>query len=129
MKIFRNSTAAIILLGFLSACSNNYTSPKTITETGDYARVLARANKGKGYYVMYSGHDTFRITQVEVEKSKQQFTVHLAKVDSAYRANVNHPENMPGRLIHVYMSDSVSYTLDEPHTIAMNKVARIQRLH
>ncbi len=75
---------------------------------------------------MHSGVDTFVITSVLVERSKQQFTVHLNRLDSLHRVNINNSKSLAGKQIHVYMRDSTSYTLDEPHTIPLSRVARIE---
>jgi hypothetical protein len=75
--------------------------------------------------IMHSGVDTFSVTSVVVERSKRQFTVQLGKLDSLYQATLTAPApaKKPVRLI---MRDSTSYTLDEPHTIPLNRIARIE---
>ena len=78
---------------------------------------------------MYSGVDTYRVTSAQVEKTKKQFTVHLAKVDSLHAADLKKPGSTSGQIIQMYMRDSASYTLDEPHTILINKVAKIDMGH
>jgi hypothetical protein len=122
---------AIILSGCLVGCSNNTSPNKTVSQdvsqTSVNPRMIARANKAKRYFIMYSGVDTYRVTSAEVEKNKQQFTVRLAKVDSMHLAGLRNPAAATGNLTHMYMRDSTSYTLDEPHTIALTKVARIER--
>ena len=75
---------------------------------------------------MYSAMDTFVITSVLVERSKQQFTVHLNRLDSLHRVHMNNPKMLAEKHIHVYVRDSASYTLDEPHTIPLNKVVKIE---
>ena len=61
--------------------------------------------------------------------------VQLNKLDSLRIVNVSDGESKRSRPrkgesplineIHIYTKDSVSYTLDEPHTIPMEKLARI----
>jgi hypothetical protein len=75
---------------------------------------------------MHSGVDTFAVTSLLVEKNKQDFTVHLNKLDSLRRSLLTNPGAVPQKLVHLYMTDSTSYTLDEPHTIPLKKVARIE---
>lgn len=75
--------------------------------------------------VMHSGVDTFAVTSVVVERSKRQFTVQLGKLDSLYQATLTAPAPAK-KPIHLFMRDSTSYTLDEPHTIPLNRIARIE---
>lgn len=75
---------------------------------------------------MYSGKDTFAVTSIMIANSKREFTVQLDRLDSSRRANLNNPANQPEKQLALYMLDSTSYTLDEPHTIALKKIARIQ---
>ena len=128
MKIFSYWSIpifALVLSCSLPGCFIHYNN-KPITRTSAYPRVIERAKKDKHYFIMHSGIDTFAITSVLVERSKQQFTVHLNKVDSLHRVYINNPKTLQEKHIHVYMRDSVSYTLDEPHTIPLNKIARIE---
>lgn len=129
MKILSYCSATIfafIFMGSLTACFNGYDSTKPITESSSYRRVIERARKDKRYFIMHSGVDVYNIFSVEVERSRQQFTVQLHKVDSLHLANINTPKSLNEKFVHVFMRDSTSYTLDEPHTIPMNKVARIE---
>ncbi len=131
MKIFSywsTTVFAFIFLCSLPGCSNQYNSTAPITNTSAFARTLEQAKKDKRYIVMHSGVDFYSIRQVEVEKSKQNFTVHLNLVDSIHKANINNPKQLGEKHLHVYMKDSTSYTLDEPHTIPLNKVARIEKV-
>lgn len=129
MKIFSYWSTTIfasILLYSLTACSIYHDNTKPITRTSAYPRVIERAKKDKRYMIMHSGTDTFAITSVLVEKRKQHFTVHLARPDSLHRVHMNNPKSLAEKHIHVYIRDSTIYTLDEPHTIPLTKVARIE---
>ena len=75
---------------------------------------------------MHSGIDTFTVTSVVVEKSKKEFTVHLNKLDSLRRVSMKNPKRSGEKYIRMYMHDSTSYTLDEPHTLPLKKIARIE---
>lgn len=79
--------------------------------------------------ILHSGINIYSMTSAEIDKTKQQLTVQLDKVDSLYLI-VNGRQHVPKKAephkMHMYMSDSTSYTLDEPHTIFLNKVARIE---
>lgn len=135
MKIFKHWSAAIFAFIFMCAlwsCVNRYnTNP--VTRTSAYPRFIEKAKKDKRSFFMHSGVDIYTITSVEIDKAKKNMTVHLDKVDSLSKRNVNNPEVLRKQSgqpslskIHVYMRDSTSYTLDEPHTIPLNKVARIE---
>jgi hypothetical protein len=117
---------AFLFSSCLVGCSNNYSTGNTISQTSAYPKIIERANKDKRYFIMYSGIDTYRITSAQVERAKQQFTVHLAKVDSAHASRLRNPGTMTEKAAYMYMQDSTSYTLDEPHTIPINKIARIE---
>lgn len=125
-----STTIPVIIISlYLVSCSGNHSTARTISQTSAYHRIIERADKDKRYFIMYSGVDTYRVTSVEVERTKQQFTVHLAKVDSVHVAHLKNPGAMTDKHIQMYMRDSASYTLDEPHTILVAKVARIELLH
>jgi hypothetical protein len=133
-KYFSSAICAFILAWVLSACSNSYQG-KSITRSSAFARTIERA-KDNRYTIMHSGLEVYHITSVQMDRARQQMTVQLDKVDSLHLSNVKTSEsraNTPktGALgvtpeMHVYMKDSTSYTLDEPHTILLNKVARIE---
>lgn len=81
--------------------------------------------------VLHSGVNVYSITSVQVDKARQQATVQLDKVDSLYL--VPPGGSAPAAksrtaAIHWYTSDSTSYTLDEPHTILLDKIARMERV-
>lgn len=75
--------------------------------------------------IMYSGVDTFSVASVVVERSKRQFTVHLGKLDSLYQSTLTGPSSTK-KPLRLFMRDSTSYTLDEPHTIPLTRIARIE---
>jgi len=114
----------------ISACSllgcyvQNNSEP--ITQARVFPKTIERAKKDKRHFIMYSGRDTFTVTSIMIENGKRDFTVQLDRVDSLYRANLNNSKALPGKQLFLYMQDSTSYTLDEPHTIPLTKVARIQ---
>ena len=109
----------------LPGCSvQNSSDP--ITKTSTFPRTIERARKDKRQFIMYSGKDTFTVTSIMIENAKRDFTVQLDRVDSAHRANINDNKSLPGKQLFLFMLDSTSYTLDEPHTIPLAKVAKIQ---
>ncbi len=129
MKAFtywRITFFTLILSCSIYSCSNHYNNTTADSNASAFSRMLNRAQKHKHYMIMHSGVDVYRIFQVEVEESKQQFTVHLNFVDSIHKANMNNPKSLGEKQTHVYMKDPASYTLDEPHTIPLNRVARIE---
>jgi hypothetical protein len=123
MKRYNYITALSVLIA-VSACTTS--GNNAITRTSAYPRVIEQARKDKSYFIMHSGLDTFAITSLLVEKNKQDFTVYLNKLDSARRSMLANPGSASQKLVHLYMSDSTSYTLDEPHTIPLKKVVRIE---
>lgn len=129
MKTFSYCSIAFLtlIISFsIFSCSSQLDNTTPVANASAFSRMLNRAQKNKHYMIMHSGVDIYRIFQVEVEKSKQQFTVHLNFVDSIHKANLENPKALGERQTHVYMKDSASYTLDEPHTISFNKVDRIE---
>jgi hypothetical protein len=118
-----------LLIAIAFTCSSCLLSCVThtyITRPSAFAKAIETGKKDKSYLVMHSGVDIYKIKSVEVEKSKEQFTVLLDRVDSLHMANMNNPKSFPEKLVHIRMKDSTSYTLDEPHTIPLTKVARIE---
>ena len=97
-----------------------------ITKTRAFPKTIESAKKDNRQFIMYSGKDTFKVTSITIENAKQEVTVHLDRIDSLYRANLNNSKTLAGKHIFLYMLDSTSYTLDEPHTIPPTKVEKIQ---
>lgn len=87
---------------------------------------MQRAVKEERYFVLYSGLDTFNVTSVLIGKGRKQFTVHLQKPDSLHRVLLSRPGPVSEKQIRVYLQDTASYTLDEPHTVPLSKVVRIE---
>lgn len=85
---------------------------------------------------MQSGINIYHVNSVDLDKAKKQLTVTLDKVDSlrlvyfknpALRTSGQSTANAAtNHEIHMYMKDSTSYTLDEPHTLPVNNVARVE---
>jgi len=108
---------------------------KSVTSAAGFPDAIDEAKQDKRYFIMKSGLNIYTITSVDLDRAKQQMTVTLDKVDSAHLVYLNNPEVRRTRArvgetqaqgeIHLYMKDSTSYTLDEPHTIALGKVDRI----
>ena len=117
------------LLAFISFSACSTTGNNTDASPSGFPRMVERAKKDKQNLLLHSGLDTFLITSVVVEKSRQDFTVHLNKLDSINRAIIRNAESAKGKQLHIYMRDSTLYTLDEPHTIPFAKVARITSLN
>ena len=113
------------LLAFISFSACSTTGNNADASPSGFPRMVERAKKDKQNLLLHSGLDTFLITSVVVEKSRQDFTVHLNKLDSINRAIIRNAETAKGKQLHIYMRDSTLYTLDEPHTIPFAKVARI----
>jgi hypothetical protein len=125
MKII--TASRLISFAFIfSCCLLSCLSGNNITRTVAFPRAIEKGKKDKNYFIMQSGVDVYRIKSIEVEKSKQQFTVLLDRVDSLHLAGKKKNKSLNEKLIELHMKDSTSYTLDEPHTIALNKVASIQ---
>ena len=129
MKTFSfwiTTVIAFITLGTLAGCSVHHNDTKWVTRTAAYPKILERAKKDKRYIMMYSGVDTYTVTSVLIGKAKQQFTVTLNRLDSLHQANRTNLKALGEKPVSLYMRDSTSYTLDEPHTIPFSKVARIE---
>ena len=126
MKTFRNCFTAIsvFLICVVSGCANHAYQSNTAISRSQYPAAIERAKKSKWYMVLHSGINVYSITAVQLDKTRQQATVQLDKVDSSYLSGSG-ASKTPA--MHWYTSDSTSYTLDEPHTIALDKVARMER--
>ncbi|HEX8279666.1 MAG TPA: hypothetical protein VF540_13270 [Segetibacter sp.] len=138
MKTFRfcrTAFFALISLCALSACSNSYIKSKTVTQASAYPAAIEQANRDNRSFILHSGVNVYTITSYQLNKEKQKMDVQLNKLDSLRIVNVSDGESKRSRPkkgesplineIHIYTKDSVSYTLDEPHTIPMEKLARI----
>ncbi|MDQ6813632.1 MAG: hypothetical protein M3040_07850 [Bacteroidota bacterium] len=141
MKTFRLYHAMIFATIFFSAlwaCSNQISQSKTISQSNEYPATLEKAMKNKRYFLMQSGINLYTVTSLDLDKAKKQMTVTLDKVDSlhlaqfknaALRSNKRNEGASMQPQINVYLKDSTSYTLDEPHTISVNNVARIELIN
>ncbi len=122
----------------LSGCSNSYIKAKSVTPTSAYPAAIDQASKDHRYFIMKSGINLYTVTSVDLDKAKQQMTVTLDKVDSSHLVNARNfgskrykPQKGEPKVpseIRLYMKDSTSYTLDEPHTIPLNRVGRVELL-
>jgi hypothetical protein len=118
---------AVALSCSLLGCAVQNNNSEPVTRAAAFPRIIERVNKNKNPFYMHSGVDTFVITSVLMERAKRQFTVHLDKMDSLHRTNFNNPNSLAKKPVHIYMRDSTSYTLDEPHTIPLSRVEKIER--
>jgi hypothetical protein len=114
--------SALIVFCFLLGC---HTQGNVVTKTSAFPKVIEKAKKDQRYFILHSGVDTLGITSIQVENRKE-FTVHLDKMDSLRTVTLNNPTVLSKKQLHLFMNDSTSYTLDEPHTIAFSKVARME---
>jgi hypothetical protein len=112
----------VSLLGIIFSCR---TSNEIITKPSSFARTLNKANRHKEPLLMYSGVDTFVVTHLMVENRRRDITVQLDRLDSVRRAALLNTNGVQKKGVQLYMVDSTSYTLLEPHTIPLNKIARI----
>jgi hypothetical protein len=137
---FYLSTTIFAFIFFLtiSACSNRYAGVTTVTSTSKYPGVLERARKDQRYFILHSGINLYTVTSLDLDRAKQQMTVTLDKVDSTHLLNFKNFQAMghkPEKVeangtseIYVFMNDSTSYTLDEPHTIPLKNVGKVELL-
>ena len=124
-----NVKLVLIFLSCISFAACSTTGNNTDASPSGFPRMVERAKREKQNLLLHSGLDTFLITSVVVEKSRQDFTVHLNKLDSINRAIIRNTETGIGKQLHIYMRDSTLYTLDEPHTIPFAKVSRIKSVN
>lgn len=127
---------AFIFACAISGCSNSYTKAKTVTSESSYPAAIEKAIKDHRYFTMQSGINLYSVTSVDLDQAKRQMTVTLDKVDSSRLLNGDKKvskrykpqkgEAAASSQIHLYMTDSTSYTLDEPHTIGLNKISRVE---
>lgn len=137
-RITRISIFAFIFSYVAISCSNHYFEPTAITPASAYPSAIDRAVKAKRYFIMQSGINIYSVSSVDLDNSKQQMTVTLDKIDSSHLVYLKNPEirrskategEKPVRKeIRLYMKDSTSYTLDEPHTIPLAKVDKVELL-
>lgn len=130
MKTFHNSTTAIftaiILIAFWG-CSH-YIAANPATDVSSYPSLLERAKKAKKYFIMQSGINIYTVTSVDLDQAKKQMTVTLDKVDSVRLVHFKNPSVRENKQKEIFllMKDSTSYTLDEPHTIPLERVAKVE---
>ena len=133
MKTAKHSfTLAVVFFVAVTlwGCSSHVFTAEPVTDASKYPSVLERAQKKHWYMYMQSGLNHYTIASVDMDNGKQQMTVTLNKVDSSKLIISNNSQNTASqkatRQIHVFMNDSTTYTLDEPHTIPMTHVGRIE---
>lgn len=130
-KFVKNLFFSSIFSFIIGACSSQFSKARTVKPTS-YPAVFNRVKKDHRFSIMQSGINFYTIKSIEVDHSKQQFTVTLDKLDSiktVYFKNQQSSSNSikagEERQLHLYMKDSTSYSLDEPHTILLERVARV----
>lgn len=127
---------AFILTGVISGCSSHHSQSGSVASVRAYPAIIERAKKDKKYFIMYSGVNIYTVVSVQVDKAKENITVQLDKVDTLQLANGKTASPLgdnSGKIesptlskVYLYMKDSTSYTLDEPHTIPLVNVSRIE---
>jgi|GEM_PF-3344293 len=139
MTSYKTCRTAVFAFGVslaLLACASHHYTASTVTAASDYATVIERAQKKHRYIIMQSGINLYTVTSVDMDKARQQMTVTLDKLDSTKFLNTaglgstgyNPAKGKTVALpqLHIHLSDSTSYTYDEPHTIPMVKVGRLE---
>lgn len=134
-RFYHTAFFAFIFLCAVSGCFNSYIKAKTVTPASAYPAAIEQANQDNRIFILHSGINVYTITSYQLDKERQKMEVQLNKVDSLQVIHVPNEKSKkyPSKKgesaaineIHVYTKDSVSYTLDEPHTIPMDNVARI----
>jgi len=132
MKHYHGTIILVVILSnFITGCSNRNYPASPVTSSAVFPGVLERAQKDKKYIILYSGVNIYSVVSAQTDKAKEHMTVQLDKVDSTkltggVSANTTGNSVIPGlSKVYVYMKDSTSYTLDEPHTIPLANVSRI----
>ena len=128
----------IILAGvvlFYGCGNQNLSTGSALTRVSAYPKAIANAQKNKQYMMLHSGVNLYSVVRLEVHKKTKEITLQLDNVDSTHVMNTSgndamknqaNQEKMSGNPpLHLYMTDSVSYTLDEPHTVPLKRIARI----
>ena len=133
-RIYLTTFFAFVFSLGLSGCSTAYVQSKSVIDASDYPAAIERAKKDKRSFILHSGMNVYTITAVQLDHAKQNIHVQLNKLDSLHIVRVAGPNNnqqrpaknssAPGE-IHVYMKDSTSYLLEEPYTLSLDKVAKI----
>lgn len=129
MKTLPNCFAILLVLimcEVFPGCANHAYQANGAIPRAQYPAAIERAKQRKWYMVLHSGVNVYSITAVQLDKAKQQATVQLDKIDSTYLSGSGTSKTSA---MHWYTSDSTSYTLDEPHTIALDKVSRMERVN
>lgn len=98
----------------------------TITTPSAFAKTIRKANRDKHPFLMFSGVDTFSVTHIMIENKRRDMTVQLARIDSSHRTVLRNPNTVDRKTVALYMRDSTSYLLEEPHTIPVSKISKIQ---
>ena len=136
MKLYHGTIILVVILSvFTQGCSNRHYPASPVTSSAAFPGVLERAQKDKKYIIMYSGVNIYSVVSAQTDKAKEHITVQLDKVDSTQLteskslntvSNTTANSALPAfSKVYLYMKDSTSYTLDEPHTIPLANVSRI----
>lgn len=139
MKPSGHFTFAFFLLVFsftFLGCFNRQMQTKPVTSTSSYPDAIEQAKKDQRYFLLKSGINLYTVTSVDLDKAKQEMTVTLNEVDSSHLVNLKNfdsrgykpkkGDTKPASAIHLYLTDSTSYTLDEPHTIPLAKIGKVE---
>jgi len=139
MKLFGQFAFACFIVVFsftFLGCSRHQLQTTPVTSAASYPNVIEQAKKDQRYILLKSGINLYTVTSVDLDKAKQEMTVTLNEVDSSHLVSLKNfdaksykpkkGDSKPSSAIHLYMNDSTSYTLDEPHTIPLAKVGRVE---
>ena len=137
-ELLKNTVITAFALAVISSgCSMGSYPASPVTAVGSYPKALSKAKKDERYMIMYSGTNVYNVTSVLLHKADKNMTVQLDRVDSTqlstttavdtigYAARTNKPA-ANAKKVTLYMKDSTTYTLDEPHTIPLANIAKIE---
>lgn len=125
---------ALILFGFIASCMKHYYNP-TPVQRSDYAKQMEKAIKKHHFIYLKSGINLYQVMSLDTDRAKDDVTVTLHQVDSTHQYYFKNPydrrtrskeSNWPNKPeLKIYLQDSSSYTLDEPHTIPIARIDSI----
>ena len=139
MKTFKMATFVLLIFAtadIITSCANTGYTTRPVSSSADFPAVLETSRKKDRAFILHSGLNIYAVSSLELDKPKENMHVQLKKLDSVQVVQVDAPGKTTDKAaaagrpneVHLYMKDSASYLLEEPYTIPLARVARIDIL-
>lgn len=136
LKTFHTGIFISLIVVAAAACSGNRLPTGSFSGLAAYPGIIEKGRQQKKDFILSSGVNVYSVLSVQLDKNKRDMTLQLSKVDTmqlssnlpadtAAMTSGKRTKKKPS-IVLLQMKDSASYTLDEPHTIPLANILKIE---